>query len=137
MADAANGFYEATILAATDPNTGLIDYDKLAAKLMIVPKNSGIQNVNADIMHTEGRARRFKPPFRLHAMLMPRADKIGMLSISSELGAYAREFNTARTHNVEVGSNVGPAVDGADELVYGKKYTQNNPKKKGEFALFG
>ena len=88
--EAGSGFFEATLEACTDPVTGKIDPDLLAARLMIVPRNSGVQNVSADINHTKARARRFKPPFRGHALEMAKADNVGMVSISSEQGAYAR-----------------------------------------------
>lgn len=130
--DSGSGFFEATIEAATDPITGKIDNDLLASKLLIVPRNSGIQVVSADITHAESIAKRFKFPFRKFAMDMARADKIGMTSISSEQGAYAHEFNTVRSSAVSVGTNVGPQVDDWDAYLYGKEYIKNNPKKKNQ-----
>ena len=130
MGEAGSGFFEATIEAATDPITRKIDPDLLAAKLLIVPRNSGIQNVNANISHCESIAKRFKPPFRKFAVEMARADKIGMTSISSEMGAYAHEFNTVRSSSVNIGTNTGPPVGPWDEYLYGKEYTKNNPKQK-------
>lgn len=127
-----SGFFEATIEAATDPITGKVDNKLLASKLLIVPRNSGIQVVNSDITHSESIARRFKFPFRKFAMEMARADEIGMTSISSEQGAYAHEFNTVRSSSVSVGSNVGPPVDDWDAYLYGKDYIKNNPKKKNQ-----
>lgn len=128
--EAGSGFYEASLLAATDPITGKVDYELLAAKLWIVPRNSGVQTVSADISHTHTVAKRFKPPFRSLALEMARADKIGITSISSENGAYAREFNTTRSASVNVGTNVGPQVDDWDRMLYGKEYVKNNPEKR-------
>ena len=133
--EAGSGFFEASMEAARDPVTGKIDYELLAAKLWIVPKNSGVQTVSADISHAEAVAKRLKPPFRKLALEMVRADKIGLTSISSEGGAYAHEFNTVRSSSVNVGTNVGPAVDDWDRYLYGKEYTKNNPVKK-EKSIF-
>lgn len=130
--ESGSGFFEATIEAATDPITGKVDNDLLASKLLIVPKNSGIQVVSSDITHAESIAKRFKFPFRKFAMEMARADKIGMTSISSEQGAYAHEFNTVRSSSVSVGTNTGPQVDDWDAYLYGKDYIKNNPKKKNQ-----
>lgn len=130
--ESGSGFFEATIEAATDPITGKVDNDLLASKLLIVPRNSGIQVVSSDITHAESIAKRFKFPFRKFAMEMARADKIGMTSISSEQGAYAHEFNTVRSSSVSVGTNVGPQVDDWDAYLYGKDYIKNNPKKKNQ-----
>jgi len=131
-----SGLFLATIEAATDKETGKLDNDLLAAKLLIVPRNSGVQVVSADISHAESIARRFKFPFRKFAMEMARADKIGMTSISSEQGAYAREFNTARSASINVGTNTGPPVDDYDRYLYGNEYVKNNPQKKGKGILF-
>lgn len=135
--EAGSGFFEATLEACKDQITGQIDPDLLAARLWIVPKNSGIQNVSANISHTEARARRFKPPFRKYAMEMARADKIGLTSISSEGGAYAHEFNTVRSSSVAVGTNYGPPVSDWDQYLYGKEYTKNNPKSKEPVMKWG
>lgn len=134
--EAGSGFFEATLQACTDPLTGRIDNELLEARLIIVPRNSGVQNVTADIQHAMARARRFPPPFRNYAMAMARADKIGMVSISSEQGAYAREFNTTRSASINVGTNTGPQVSDWDEMLYGKNYVKNNPKEKKKGGLF-
>lgn len=130
--EAGSGFFEATIEAATDPITGKVDNDLLASKLLIVPRNSGVQVVSSEISHAESIAKRFKFPFRKFAMDMARSDKIGMTSISSEMGAYAHEFNTVRSSSVSVGTNTGPQVDDWDAYLYGKEYIKNNPKKKNQ-----
>lgn len=115
-----------------DPVTKQLNSRLVLPRGLIVPKNSGIQNVWADMMHTLGRARRFKPPLREYAIDMAMADVEGCASISSENGAMIREFNTSRMAN-PMGTNIGQPKTEMDEFLYGKEYLKNNPKEKGSW----
>ena len=97
--------------------------------LLIVPKNSGIQNVYPDTIRAIESAKRLKPPLREYVIAIAEAYYKGMLAISSENGAFARELTTSRVSG-PIGTNVGPPVIPLDEYMYGKELTKNNPKEK-------
>ncbi len=82
--------------------------------------------VYADVMHSLERAKRFKPPFRQQAIEMALPDLQGMIAISSEGGAFIREFNTIRS-SVPVGQVQGQQATWFDDYVYGKDKMKNNP----------
>jgi hypothetical protein len=119
--------FELTLEGARHPVTGKIDSHLILPRTLIVPKNSNIQVVYSDIIHSLERAKRFKPPFREYAIRMALADLEGMISISSEQGAFIREFNTVRS-SVPVGQVQGQPATWFDEYVYGKQKLKNNPK---------
>lgn len=129
--------FELAIEGARDPHTQRLNQKLILPRTLIAPKDSGIQMVYSDIMHSIERARRFKPPFREYAIEIAEKDLEGLISISSEQGAFVREFNTVRT-SVPVGGNTGPPATWFDEYVYGKDKFKNNPKDKGDaFGLGG
>lgn len=119
--------FEITIEGARDPLTQKLNQRLLLPRTLIAPKNSNIQMVYSDIMHSLERAKRFKPPFREMAIEMVYSDLEGMISISSEQGAFVREFNTVRS-SVPVGQVQGQPATWFDEYVYGKDKLKNNPK---------
>ena len=121
---------EITLEGARDPITGKLNQLLILPRTLIVPKNSGIQVVYADIIHALERAKRFKPPFRELAINIALADLQGMIAISSELGAYIKEFNTVRS-SVPIGQVTGQAATWVDEWFYGKDKFKNNPKQGG------
>jgi hypothetical protein len=127
--------FEWLIEGSMDPVTKQLNSRLVLPRGLIVPKNSGIQNVWANMMHTLGRARRFKPPFREYAIDMAMADVEGCASISSENGAMIREFNTSRMAQ-PLGTNIGQPKTEMDEFLYGKEYLKNNPKEKGSWLKF-
>lgn len=123
--------FELSIEGARDPNSQRLNQRFILPRTLIVPKNSGIQNVYSDIMQAIERARRFKPPFREFAIAMAEKYLEGMIAISSEQGAYVREFNTVRS-SVPVGQVQGAPATWMDEYVYGKDKFKNNPKAKDD-----
>lgn len=123
--------FELSIEGARDPQSQRLNQRFILPRTLIVPKNSGIQNVYSDIMQAIERARRFKPPFREFAIAMAEKYLEGMIAISSEQGAYVREFNTIRS-SVPVGQVQGPPATWMDEYVYGKDKFKNNPKAKDD-----
>jgi hypothetical protein len=122
--------FELSIEGARDPHTQRLNQRFILPRTFIVPKNSGIQNVYTDIMNAIERGRRFKPPFREYAIAMTEKLLEGLISISSEQGAFVREFNTIRS-SIPVGQNQGPPATWFDEYVYGKDKFKNNPKAQG------
>jgi len=118
--------FELTLEGARDPVTQKLNQKLVLPRTLIVPKNSNIQIVYTDITHAIERAKRFKPPFRQHAIEMALADLQGMISISSESGAFIREFNTIRS-SVPIGTNTGQQATWFDDYVYGKDKMKNNP----------
>src|SRR5438093_967603 len=104
-----NPLYAFTIESARHPVYDNIDPTLLEPLGFIVPKNSGIQIVHSSIEYSLARAKRFKGAFREYAIEMVMADKKGERAISSENGAYIREFGTTRAM-APVGSLVGPTV---------------------------
>lgn len=133
--DAVHPLYAFTIEAARHPVYDNIDPTLLEPLGFMVPKNSGIQIVHSGIEYALARAKRFKGAFREYAIEMVMADKKGERAISSEGGAYLKEFGTTRS-NVPMGSIVGPAVTDADaylheQLLGDKDKFRNNPRKKG------
>lgn len=123
-------FFEFTLEGSRDPVSQRLNSRLLLPRSAIVPKNSNIQMVWPDIMDSISRAKRFKPPFREYAIEMAMNDLEGVLSISSEGGAFIREFNTQRGA-VPVGSVQGQPATWFDEYVYGKEKLKNNPKQAG------
>ena len=119
--------FELTLEGARDPLTQKLDQHLILPMTLIVPKNSNIQIVYSDIIHSLERAKRFKPPFREYAVNMCLADLQGMISISSESGAFIREFNTIR-QSVPVGAVTGQPATWFDQYIYGKEKLKNNPK---------
>lgn len=135
MPDETNSLYAFTIESARHPVYDNIDPSLLEPLGLIVQKNTGVQIVYSSIEYSLARAKRFKPPFREYAIEMVMSDKKGMRSISSEGGAYIREFGTTRS-SIPIGSIVGPAVSESDvylhEQILGEKGKfRGNPKKKG------
>ncbi|NIN03683.1 MAG: hypothetical protein GTO44_10010 [Hydrotalea flava] len=121
--------FELTLEGARDPITQKLNQALVLPRTLIVPKNSNIQIVYADVMHSIERAKRFKPPFREYAIQMAYADLQGMISISSEMGAFIREFNTVRS-SVPIGQVQGQPATWFDDYVYGKDKMKNNPHTK-------
>lgn len=119
--------FELTLEGARDPISQRMDQHLILPRTLIVPKNSNIQIVYSDIVHSLERAKRFKPPFREYAIEMCLADLQGMISISSEGGAFIREFNTIR-QSVPIGTNTGQTATWFDNYVYGKEKMKNNPQ---------
>lgn len=118
--------FELTLEGARDPVTQKLNSKLVLPRTLIVPKNSNIQIVYTDIIHSIERAKRFRPPFRQHAIEMSAADMQGMISISSEGGAFIREFNTIRS-SVPMGQVQGQQATWFDDYVYGKDKMKNNP----------
>lgn len=130
-----SALYNLAIEACRDPLTDQVDPEMIEAYMNIVPRDSGIQNVSCSIHFTLARARRFKEPFRSYAIQMAKGGKIGLKSISSERGAFMREFNTNRA-SIPIGGSEGPEYTFADkylhEEVLGKKgFFKNNKEKPG------
>ena len=135
MSDVSNALYSLTIEGSRDPLTELVNYGLILPRTLIVPKNSGIQIVWSNLEHALARAERFKEPFRSQAIKAVMADFKGVISLSSELGAYLREFTTTRGA-VPIGQNVGQEATWVDEYFHeqllGKKgMLKNNPRKEG------
>lgn len=119
--------FELTLEGARDPISQRMDQHLILPRTMIVPKNSDVQTVYSNVVHSLERAKRFKPPFREYAIQMCLADLQGMISISSEGGAFIREFNTIR-QSVPIGTNQGQTATWFDNYVYGKEKMKNNPQ---------
>ena len=127
---AGSDLFEITVEGAINPLTGTLDSTLILPRTLIVPRNSGIQIVYSDTIHSLESAKRFKPPFREYAIAMALADLQGLIAISSEVGAFVREFNTQRS-SIPIGTNQGQPATWIDEYVYGKEFLKNNPKSKG------
>lgn len=119
--------FELTLEGARDPLSQRLDQHLILPRTLIVPKNSNIQIVYSDIVHALERAKRFKPPLREYLIEICLADLQGMIAISSEGGAFIREFNTIR-QSVPMGQVTGQAATWFDSYVYGKDRMKNNPK---------
>lgn len=133
--DDLNPLYAFTIESSRHPVYDNIDPSLLEPLGLIVQKNTGVQIVYSGIEYSLARAKRFKPPFREYAIEMVMSDKKGMRSISSEGGAYLKEFGTTRS-SMPVGSLTGPPVTEADvylheQLMGEKGKFRGNPRKKG------
>jgi hypothetical protein len=126
--------FELTLEGSRDQISGRLNNKYILPRTLIVPKNSNIQIVYDDVVHSIERAKRFKPPFREYAIAMAEADLQGMIAISSEQGAFVREFNTIRS-SVPVGQVQGQPATWFDDYVYGKEKMKNNPKVKGDSGL--
>lgn len=126
--------FELTLEGSRDPVTGKLQNKFILPRTLIVPKNSNIQTVYDDVIHSIERAKRFKPPFREYAIAMAEADLQGMIAISSEQGAFVREFNTVRS-SIPMGQVQGQPATWFDDYVYGKEKMKNNPKVKGDSGL--
>jgi hypothetical protein len=126
-----------TMESSRDTITGEVDPGLIAPKMLIVRQDSGIQIVYGDIEHCTARADRFKEPFRSLAIRMSLADKKGLYSISSERGAYMKEFNMSRS--VVVGQNEGDTYTDADQFfhenVLGKKGFFKHNKKSTKSSI--
>lgn len=135
MSDSNNAVYAFTLEAARHPIYDFVDPTLLEPLGFMVPKNSGIQIVHSSIEYSLARAKRFKGAFREFAIEMVMADKKGERAISSEGGAYIKEFGTTRS-SMPLGSITGPAVTDADvylheQLLGDKDKFKNNPRKRG------
>lgn len=135
MSSEVHPLYAVTIEGARHPVTHDVDSLIILAKSLIVQKDSNVQLVFSGIMHTLSRAKRFKSPFKEKAIEMAMNDLYGLVSISSEQGAYTREFNTQRT-SIPIGQLTGQAATDMDiyiqEQVMGNKgKLKNNPRKQG------
>lgn len=119
--------FELSLEGSRNPTTGEMDQGLILPRTFIVPKNSNIQLVYPDVLNSIARAKRFKPPLREMLLELATNHLKGILAISSEQGAYIREFNTVRS-SVPVGTVTGPPVTWWDEYVLGKDKTKNNPK---------
>jgi hypothetical protein len=126
--------FELSIEGARDPLTQKLNQALILPRTLIVPKNSNIQIVYSDIMHNLEMAKRFKPPFRDMAISMVISDLTGVIAISSENGAFIREFNTIRS-SVPMGQVQGQPASWFDEYVYGKEKFKNNPKSNSDMGL--
>lgn len=127
--------YALTIEGSRDPLTDEIQYDLILPRTFMVRRDSGIQTVYTNIRQALARARRFKPPLREYFIELVMAYLGGLIALSSEQGAYAREFSTTRQH-VPIGVNEGQEVTDLDMIAYegylGQKGKfKNNPKKAG------
>ena len=122
--------FEWALEGARDPVSGRLNQRLILPRTAMVPKNSNIQLVWPDIMDAIARAKRFKPPFRNYAIEMAMNDLEGVLSISSEQGAFVREFSTMRAA-APMGQVTGQPATWFDEYVYGKQKLKNNPKQGG------
>ena len=127
--------YALTIEGSRDPLTDEVDYELLTPRTLMVRRDSGIQTVYAQIRQAMARARRFRPPFREYMIEFVKAYLGGLIALSSEQGAFAREFSTSRA-SVPIGVNEGQPVSDLDVIAYegylGQKGKfRNNPKEKG------
>lgn len=135
MSDQVNALYNLTIEGSRNPITDEVDYTLILPRTLIVPKDSGIQEVYSSLEHTLARAQRFKEPFRSQAIKMAMADFKGLISIGSERGAYIREFGAGGS-SIAVGQNEGQPATWLDryyhETLKGEKgKLKNNPEEKG------
>ena len=119
--------FDLSVEAARDPITGRMDQSLLLPRTFIVPKNSNIQLVYPDVLNSIERAKRFKPPFRQYAIALAENHLKGILAVSSEQGAYVREFNTVRG-SVPIGTVTGQPASFFDKYVHGKDKLKNNPE---------
>lgn len=109
--DPVNALYHLTLEGSRNPITDRVDYTLILPRTLIVPKDSGIQEVYSNLEHALRRAQNFKEPFRSQAIKMVLADFKGLISIGSERGAYIREFNS-NGNPIAIGSNEGqPAME--------------------------
>lgn len=108
----------------------------MLARSMIVPKNSGIQNILPHIIKSINRARMLRPPYRQYALQKAKEALYGIAAISSENGALLREMNTTRSAQ-SMSVNQGPAVTDWDRMFYGNEHLKNNPKAKKDGLFDG
>lgn len=120
-------FFDYVIESARDPLTQRLNQSMLLPRSFIIPKNGNIQTVWPDLKDCISRAKRFKPPFREYAMELAINNLEGVAAISSEGGAFVKEFNTTRG-TVSPGQVEGQPATWFDEYVYGKDKMKNNPK---------
>ena len=130
----SSDLYNLTLEASRDPITGEVKSNFILPRTFIVRQDSGIQNVYADIRHALNRARRMKH-LRSYAIEMVYADFEALISISSERGAYLREFSTNRSA-LPLGRIEGQPVNDIDAYMYedvlgDKEKFKNNPRQKG------
>lgn len=114
---------------------GSAEPQMLFARSIIVPRNSGVQNVFAMIQSALLRAQNFKPPYRKYGVALVNARKLGLAAISSEGGDMLKAINTTRTEQMLGAKNIGPSVSPSDVFFYGKENTKNNPKGADDFYL--
>ena len=124
---AGGELFELSLEGARDPVSGRMDQGLILPRTFIVPKNSNIQLVYPDVLNSIARAKRFKPPLRQMLLELAENHLKGILAVSSEQGAFIREFNTVRS-SVPIGQVTGQPVTWWDEYVLGKDKTKNNPK---------
>lgn len=101
----------------------------LLARSMILQRNSGVQNVFPNIVKAINRARLLRPPYRQYALSKAKEALYGVASISSEGGLMLKEINTTR-QSTSIATNTGQPKNDWDEILYGKKFLQNNPRGK-------
>lgn len=123
------------IEGSRNPITDEVDYTLILPRTLIVPKDSGIQEVYSNLSHALARAQRFKEPFRSQAIKMVMADFKGLIAIGSERGAMIREFN-ANGGSIPIGSNEGPPATWLDRYFHenlkgDKGKLKNNPEAQG------
>lgn len=122
--------FQWSLEGSRDPVTQKLNNKLILPRSFMLPKNSNIQLVYPDVMNSIARAKRFKPPLREYLLELAENHLAGILSISSEQGAFLREFNTTRGA-ASMGQVVGQPVTWWDEYVLGKEKTKNNPKAAG------
>lgn len=124
MSSDVRQLYERASTGIRDSN---YDANYLKSLSMIVPKNSGIQNVNMNIHLTQHLAQYLHWKFVPHALAMAKASEYGMVSITSEGGGGLKMLNTSRHEQVMTGKNLGTQkLDNWDRFVYGKEKFENN-----------
>lgn len=119
--------YETLIESSAEQPGQSADTLMLLARSLIVPRNSGIQNVLPVIIKSINRARLLRPPYRQYALAKAKEALYGIAGISSEGGAMLKEINTTR-QSLSSYSNTGQPVGPYDEMFYGDKYLKNNPR---------
>ena len=107
-------------------STGIIgpdaDGDYLKALSLIIPKNSGIQNVWSPISTTKHLAKHFHWKFSKHALALINSREKGVVSISSENGGGLKMINTSRHEQVMTGKNQSlQKADAWDKVFYGNQ----------------
>ena len=124
MSSDIRALYERASTGISGPDA---DGDYLKSLSLIVPKNSGIQNVWSRIQTTKHLAKHFHWKFANHALSLVLAREKGIVAITSENGGGLKMINTSRHEQVMTGINQSlQKPDAWDKMFYGYKKFDGN-----------
>lgn len=125
MSSDIRALYERASTGRVGPDA---DGDYLKSLSLIIPKNSGIQNVWSRILNTKHLSNHFHWKFARHALALVSSREKGVVSITSENGGGLKMMNTSRHEQVMTGKNTSmQKADAWDKVFYGnEKFADND-----------